>query len=74
MVPTCQFGNLGRKLSAGLISPWSDLYLTKWFFVSERVKLRFDTQFFNVFNHPNFGLRAFLRSLPRKRVLARLPT
>jgi len=34
----------------------SDLYLAKWFALTERVKLRFDTQFFNVFNHPNFGL------------------
>ena len=29
-------------------------YLTKWFPVTERVKLRFDAQFFNVFNHPEF--------------------
>jgi hypothetical protein len=35
---------------------WSDFYLTKWFTVTERVKLRFDAQFFNVFNHPNFAL------------------
>jgi hypothetical protein len=24
--------------------------------MTENVKLRFDAQFFNVFNHPNFGL------------------
>ena len=35
---------------------WSDLYLTKWFALTERVKLRLEGQFFNVFNHPNFGL------------------
>ncbi len=35
---------------------WSDFYLTKWFPLNERVKLRIDAQFFNVFNHPNFGL------------------
>jgi len=35
---------------------WSDFYLTKWFPLTERVKLRFDVQFFNVFNHPNFAL------------------
>jgi hypothetical protein len=28
----------------------------KWFAVTERVKLRIDGQFFNIFNHPNFGL------------------
>ena len=35
---------------------WSDFYLTKSFPVTERLKLRFDAQFFNVFNHPNFAL------------------
>jgi carboxypeptidase family protein len=53
---TCQFGNLGRNALRGPDFTWSDFYLTKWFQLSERVKLRFDTQFFNVFNHPNFGL------------------
>jgi hypothetical protein len=31
-------------------------YLTKWFALTERVKLRLDVQFFNLFNHPNFAL------------------
>ena len=35
---------------------WSDFYLIKWVPLTERVKLRFDVQFFNVFNHPNFAL------------------
>ena len=52
----CQFGNLARNALRGPNFFWSDLYLTKWFLLSERVKLRFDAQFFNVFNHPNFGL------------------
>jgi hypothetical protein len=52
----CQFGNLGRNAFRGPNFVWSDLYLTKWFPLSEHVKLRFDAQFFNVFNHPNFGL------------------
>lgn len=30
--------------------------MTKWFKVTEKVKLRIDAQFFNVFNHPNFAL------------------
>ena len=54
----CQFGNLGRNALRGPDFFWSDLYLTKWFPLSERVKLRFDVQFFNVFNHPNFALPA----------------
>jgi hypothetical protein len=52
----CQFGNLGRNALRGPDFIWSDLYLTKWFQLSEHVKLRIDGQFFNVFNHPNFGL------------------
>ena len=53
---SCQFGNLGRNALRGPHFVWSDVYLTKWFQLSERVKLRVDGQFFNVFNHPNFGL------------------
>ncbi len=52
----CQFGNLGRNALRGPDFFWSDFYLTKWFPVTERLKLRFDAQFFNIFNHPNFGL------------------
>ena len=52
----CQFGNLGRNALRGPNFTWSDLYLTKWFTVNEHVKLRLDGQFFNLFNHPNFGL------------------
>jgi hypothetical protein len=51
----CQFGNLARNALRGADFVWSDFYLTKWFPVTEHVKLRFDAQFFNVFNHPNFG-------------------
>ena len=52
----CQFGNLGRNALRGPDFVWSDLYLTKWFQLAEHVKLRIDGQFFNLFNHPNFGL------------------
>jgi len=53
---TCQFGSLGRNALRGPDFLWSDFYLTKWFALTEHVKLRFEGQFFNVFNHPNFGL------------------
>jgi hypothetical protein len=53
---TCQFGNLGRNALRGPDFAWSDFYLTKWFQLSERVKLRIEGQAFNLFNHPNFGL------------------
>ena len=53
---TCQFGNLGRNALRGPDFFWSDFYLTKFFALSEHLKLRIEGQFFNVFNHPNFGL------------------
>ena len=52
----CQFGNLGRNALRGPDFTWSDFYLTKSFPLTEHVNLRFDAQFFNVFNHPNFAL------------------
>ncbi len=55
-VSTCQFGNLGRNALRGPDFFSSDFYITKWFTLNERLKLRIDGQFFNVFNHPNFGL------------------
>jgi hypothetical protein len=58
----CQFGNLGRNALRGPDFFWSDFYLTKWFPLTEHVKLRFEGQFFNVFNHPNFGLPSVLQA------------
>ena len=52
----CEQNDLGRNALRGPDFVWSDFYITKWFQLSERVKLRIDGQFFNVFNHPNFGL------------------
>jgi hypothetical protein len=63
----CQFGNLGRNSLRGPNFLWSDFYLTKWFPLTEHVKLRFEGQFFNVFNHPNFGLPSMvLAGIPGK--------
>jgi len=63
----CQFGNLGRNALRGPDFFWNDFYLTKWFPVTERVKLRVDAQFFNVFNHPNLGLPSMvLAGIPGK--------
>ena len=64
---TCQFGNLGRNSLRGPQFLWSDFYLTKWFPLTERAKLRFEAQFFNLFNHPNFGLPSMvLAGVPEK--------
>ncbi len=63
----CQFGNLGRNALRGPDFAWSDFYLSKSFPLTEQWKLRFDTQFFNVFNHPNFGLPSIvLAGIPGK--------
>jgi Carboxypeptidase regulatory-like domain len=63
----CQFGNLARNALHGPDFFWSDFYITKWFPISEHAKLRFDAQFFNVFNHPNFGLPSMvLAGVPGK--------
>jgi hypothetical protein len=63
----CQFGNLGRNALRGPNFIWFDFYLSKWFPLTERLKLRFDAQFFNVFNHPNFGLPSMvLAGIPGK--------
>ncbi len=64
---TCQFGNLGRNALRGPDFTWSDFYLTKWFALTEHAKLRLEGQFFNVFNHPNFGLPSMmLAGIPGK--------
>jgi hypothetical protein len=63
----CQFGNVGRNSLRGPNFLWSDFYLTKWFPLTEHVKLRVEGQFFNVFNHPNFGLPSMvLAGIPGK--------
>jgi hypothetical protein len=58
----CQFGNLGRNSLRGPDFLWSDFYLTKWFLLTEHVRLRFESQFFNVFNHPNFALPSVVQA------------
>ena len=63
----CQFGNLGRNALRGPDFFWNDFYLTKWFRLTEHVKLRLESQFFNLFNHPNFGLPSMvLAGVPGK--------
>jgi hypothetical protein len=52
----CQFGDAGRNTVRGPHFTDSDMYLTKRFTIAEGLTLRFDTQLFNAFNHPNFAL------------------
>jgi Carboxypeptidase regulatory-like domain len=63
----CQFGNLARNTLRGPDFVWNDFYLTKWVPVTEHMKMRFDAQFFNIFNHPNFALPSMvLAGIPGK--------
>src|SRR5437763_855770 len=55
-IASCQYGNLGRNALRGPLFTSGDLYISKWFGVSDRAKLRIDGQFFNFCNHQNFGL------------------
>ena len=52
----CQFGNTGRNSVRGPHFTGSDVYLSRKFPLTEKASLRFDTQLFNAFNHPNFAL------------------
>jgi hypothetical protein len=63
----CQFGTSGRNQFRGPGFVWSDMYLTKHIPLSDKLSMRFDAQFFNVFNHPNFGLPSMvLAGVPGK--------
>ncbi|MGP8268704.1 MAG: carboxypeptidase regulatory-like domain-containing protein [Terracidiphilus sp.] len=55
-VTNCQFGDSGRNTVRGPHFTYSDIYLTKKFAITKTATLRFDTQFFNAFNHPNYAL------------------
>ena len=62
----CQFGNSGRNNYRGPHFTYSEVYVTKKFPITEHVTFRFDTQFFNVFNHPNFALPSNQAGTPGK--------
>jgi hypothetical protein len=62
----CQFGNSGRNQFRGPHFTYSQLYITKKIALTHRVNFRFDTQFFNVFNHPNLALPSNQAGTPGK--------
>jgi len=62
----CQFGNSGRNNVRGPHFTYSEMYLTRKIPITERVSVRLDTQFFNVFNHPNFALPSNQAGTPGK--------
>jgi hypothetical protein len=51
-----QFGNESRNASRGPASANVDLSALKTFELTERTRLQFRAEMFNVANHPNFGL------------------
>jgi hypothetical protein len=53
-LPTRQ-GSLGRNALRGLPVFQVDLTFRRQFNLTDRVNLQFRTDFFNIFNHPNFG-------------------
>lgn len=52
---TTDFGNLGRNVFRGPRQQNWDFSLIKNFKLTERQELRFTTDFFNIWNHANFG-------------------
>ena len=50
------YGNAGRNIVQGPGLVETDLSLTKKFTVSERLKVQFRSEFFNVLNHTNFNI------------------
>jgi hypothetical protein len=48
-------GNFGRNVLRGFGAWQADVGLQRQFHLTERLGLRFRAEFFNIFNHPNFG-------------------
>ena len=53
--PTAQQGNFGRGVLRGFGAAQADVAFQRQFHLADRLGLRFRGEFFNLFNHPNFG-------------------
>ena len=53
--PTGQQGDFGRNVLRGFGASQADVAFQRQFQLTERMQLRFRGEFFNIFNHPNFG-------------------
>jgi len=53
--PAGQQGDFGRNVLRGFGATQVDLGLQRQFHLTEKLGLRFRSEFFNIFNHPNFG-------------------
>ena len=54
-VPAGQQGDFGRNVLRGFGAWQADIAVQRQFNLTEKVGLRFRGEFFNIFNHPNFG-------------------
>jgi hypothetical protein len=50
-----QQGDFGRNVLRGFGAAQADISFQRQFHLTERMQLRFRGEFFNIFNHPNFG-------------------
>jgi hypothetical protein len=50
-----QQGDFGRNVLRGFGAWQADFAVQRQFHFTERLGLRFRAEFFNIFNHPNFG-------------------
>lgn len=57
-------GNFGRNVLRGFGAWQADVGLQRQFHLTERLGLRFRAEFFNIFNHPNFGSPTSLLTSP----------
>ncbi len=55
VAPPGQQGDFGRNVLRGFGAWQADVALQRQFRLTERLALRFRSEFFNIFNHPNFG-------------------
>jgi len=53
--PSEQQGDFGRNVLRGFGATQADVAFQRQFPLTERLNLRFRAEFFNIFNHPNFG-------------------
>ena len=53
--PSGQQGDFARNVLRGFGAWQADVGVQRQFRVTEKVDLRFRAEFFNIFNHPNFG-------------------
>jgi hypothetical protein len=53
--PSGQQGDFGRNVLRGFGAWQADFALHRQFRITERLGLQFRAEFFNIFNHPNFG-------------------